>query len=36
MYKVNMFFEYLYDRIQKIVDEIVDFLFSDDDSVIEI
>ena len=31
-----MYFEYLYDRIQKIVDEIVDFLFSDDDSIIEV
>jgi hypothetical protein len=36
MNKVKMYFEYLYDRIQKIVDEIVDFLFSDDDSVIEV
>jgi hypothetical protein len=31
-----MFFEYLYDRIQKIIEDIVDFLLSDDDTLIEV
>lgn len=28
--------DYLYNKISKLIDDIVDFLFSDDDTVIEI